>query len=250
MNYEDVCYINVERWSGAEHSEGEKASNDWWLFLSSPSGHAEEHTSGSPGPSAPADGPDWTGDSGWEAQWKEERSRPALRDPSHRKGHERTLPQQGPHVSAPNQKSTDRWSLCFWLMSDFFFSICCGISLCPSVGGHQTLELLSWLNTLFLVHGLAERLHKNTSFPQGIIIRLSSATHSGICAQACLQDGLDGAGCEFPAAWIFSESLHYCYPKWEDARVKWAINAKWNTSTLSLCLVCIHSLSWLHRALM
>lgn len=163
----------------------------------------------------------------------------------------RSVTSQRPWTSATSTRSARfcaepkvYWSVETLLLADLFFSICCGISLSPSVGGHQTLELLSWLNTLFLVHGLAQRLHKNTSFPQGIIIRLSSATHSGICAQACLQDGLDGAGCEFPVAWIFSESLHYSYPKWEDARVKWAINAKWNTRTLSLCLFCIPSPSW------
>lgn len=73
MNYEDVCYINVEGWSGAEQGSAglsfivlaventqrvKKHRMTGVFSLSSSSGHAEEHTGGSPGPPAPADGPD------------------------------------------------------------------------------------------------------------------------------------------------------------------------------------------------
>lgn len=60
-----------------------------------PPGHAEEHSGWPPGPAAPADGPDRAGDAGGEAQREEAGGRPALRDPAHRQGHERALPQQG-----------------------------------------------------------------------------------------------------------------------------------------------------------
>jgi len=149
------------------------------VCASSP-GHAEEHTSGPRRPPAPADGPGRTGDVGREAQRKEEGSRPALRDPTHCKGHERTLPQQGvcvcvcPEVHVCDHHTVRRsaflthevilcafffFFLFAWdwlelmiyslhtLMSFKLFSTCCGISLCPSVGGYPALELHIFFNS-------------------------------------------------------------------------------------------------------